>query len=182
MSLSLPSQTFELARHWSPVFVETGTHVGGGVLGAVVARFERIYTCDIDGVMLTQAQHNMGTQFERVRYFLGDSAKCLPEMLSLAGKQAVILLDAHDMGDTPQAKACPLRDELETLRAYGRNGNDIIMVDDVDLCGTPRLGNITLDEVKERILRLNGAYKFRLLDGLTRPKMLLFAAPHEFNH
>ena len=153
MSMSLHSHSFEYARKWSDTFVETGTHVGGGVLGAVMAGFKRIFTCDLHPELIEEAKRNMGVQFGRVNYFVGQSWVLLPRMLKMADCKCAILLDAHAMSDTaPQTdEFFPLRAELEALAIEPRK--HLILIDDIDLCGTPHLGGITLDSVETLLER-----------------------------
>lgn len=175
MSMSIPSDTFTYARQWSECFVETGTHRGLGLLAATYARFERMHTCEIDPVLKWEAQNNMGTQFGKIHYYLGDSGTMLTRMLEAADERCAVLLDAHMMGEDAEAGKCPLREELLAL-VDGDRDDHLILIDDIDLCGTPRLGWITLDEVRAALRRVNPAYSFSLLNGI-RPKMLLVASP-----
>ena len=104
-------------------------------------------------------------------------------MLEAAGDKCVILLDAHvvsgdTLSDEAGAKlgsACPLAQELDVIFNHAVN-NHLILIDDVDLCGTHHLGGITMAEVLFKLHRINPLYKFGLVDGI-RPKMLLVAAP-----
>lgn len=176
MSMSIPSDTFTYARQWSECFVETGTHRGLGLLAATYARFERMHTCEIDPVLKWEAQNNMGTQFGKIHYYLGDSGTMLTKMLEAADERCAVLLDAHVMGDDPDvADGCPLRGELIALINADRDDH-LVLIDDIDLCGTPRLGGITLSEVLAALKIVNPAYSFALLNGI-RPKMLLVAYP-----
>ena len=175
MSMSLHSQSFEFLRKWSEVFVETGTHLGGGVLGAVMAGFKQIYTCELFPEFSAQAKENMGTQFGRAHYYVGSSSDCLPRILKDAGGgRFSILLDAHaTMGTVPCE--CPLRRELEILRAADRHDH-LIAVDDFDSAGTDHLGGMTEGEILSMLKGINHGYHFKLLDGV-RQKMLLVACP-----
>lgn len=175
MSMSIPSNTFSYARQWSECYVETGTATGLSLLAATYARFERMHTCEIDPVLKWEAQNNMGTQFGKIHYYLGDSGTMLTKMLEAADEKCVVLLDAHVMGEDATAGACPLREELTALEDADRTDH-LVLVDDIDLCGTPRLGGITLTEVLAALKRVNAGYRFQLLNGI-RPKMLLVAAP-----
>lgn len=175
MSMSIPSDTFRYARQWSECFVETGTHHGLGLLAATYARFERMHTCEIDPETIAAAKANMGVQFGKINYYLGDSALMLTRMLEAADEKCVVLLDAHVMGEDATAGRCPLRDELGALAEADRFDH-LVLIDDIDLCGTPRLGGITLFEVVGALQNINPLYQFCRLDGI-RPKMLLVAVP-----
>jgi hypothetical protein len=176
-SMSIPSDTFRYARQWSEVYVETGTATGLSLLAATYARFERMYTCEIDPQMRRIAEVNMGCQFGKIRYFLGDSGTQLTAMLEAAGEKCVVLLDAHVMGEAwdDAEGGCPMRAELLSLENADRSDH-LVLVDDVDLCGTPRLSGITFSEVLAALRTVNAGYQFCFLDGI-RPKMLLVAAP-----
>ena len=176
--MSLHSHSFAYARRWSETFIETGTHVGGGVLGAVMAGFKEVYTCELFPEFSAQARENMGTQWGRVHYYVGSSADCLPKMLKDAGNgKFSILLDAHaTMGTAPCE--CPLRRELEILRAADRHDH-LVMVDDFDLAGTEHLGGMTANEILSMLKDINHGYYFEQLNGV-REKMLLVAVPPGF--
>lgn len=184
MSMSLHGDTFNFARKYSEDFVETGSYVGGGLLGATYARFERLYTCDVSEDFLARAKANMGTQFGRIRYYLGSSGDCLPKMLGDAqGRRCSILLDAHVIsGDRTSERAaeyvgtdCPLREELDAIAKHFRKDH-LVMVDDIDLCGTHHLAGIGRAEVERRLLDINPDYTFRVWHGVRRD-MLLMAVP-----
>lgn len=188
MSMSVASDTFTLARKYSDTFVETGTHKGWGLLGATYARFERMFTCEISEGFFNEARANMGTQFGKIHYYLGDSAHGILTMLNDAGDvPCAILLDAHVIeGDSESQRAgqqagtvCPLREELAAL-ALAERSDHLVMVDDIDLCGSSHLAWIGLEEVKRRLLDINPGYTFRFLGGV-RPAMLLMACPPGFN-
>ena len=184
MSMSLHSTSFERARRWSPIFVETGTYRGGGVLGAVMAKFETIITCEISQELSDIARANMGTQFGRVTYLVGDSGKLLTEMLWKAGNKSVVLLDAHLVASDTLSEAaagkldCPLWNELQALKTAHRHDH-LVMIDDIDLCGGPEMGGLELAEVKAELLSINPGYKFEIWAGV-RPAMLLMAIPPGF--
>lgn len=183
MSMSVTSETFAFARKYSDCLVETGTYHGAGLLGATYARFERMLTCELSPILQDIAVQNMGSQFGKITYYSGNSGDWLPEMLKAAGKRCVVLLDAHVVGGdsdcsnaiTPGATVCPLREELAALAKADRHDH-LILVDDIDLCGTHHLAGITYDEVIASLKQINGAYSFRIFDGI-RPAMLLAAIP-----
>ena len=178
MSMSLHSDSFRYMRRWTEVFLETGTHVGGGVLGAVMAGFKEIYTCELDPFLISRARDNMGTQFGRAHYYAGSSSVCLPKMLKDAGVgKFSILLDAHATQGTDPSE-CPLRRELEILRAADRHDH-LIAVDDYDLAGTDHLGGMTASELLSALKDINSGYYFERLNGV-REKMLLVAVPPGF--
>ena len=182
MSMSLHGPSWELARKWSDKLVETGTYLGGGVYGALLARFEQIHTIEISRELSEEARRNMGVVFGRVHYYVGDSAVLLPQILTAIREKCSILLDAHLVADDSRSKEasreCPLKKELESLATAYRNDH-LIMVDDIDLCGGPEMADLTLPQVTSMLLKINSAYTFRILDGV-RPKMLLVAIPPGF--
>ena len=178
MSLSVASDTFRIARRYSATLIETGTHIGLGLLGATYAGFERMITCELFEAILEQAKKNMGSQFGKISYYHGDSADCLPMMLREAGQiPCAILLDAHATAGTEPSR-CPLTRELAVLKNTSRNDH-LVMVDDFDLAGTPHLGGLGLSDIIERLREINPGYTFHELGGV-RPKMLLMAAPPGF--
>lgn len=155
--------------------METGTHEGGGVHGAVMAKFERILTCDVDPAMTAAAERNNGTLWGRIRYFTGQSHERLRVMLAQDAK-AVVLLDAHP--PLPYLTLHPLAEELGVIKEQSRSDH-LIIVDDVDLCSDLPEG-IKESEIKAALLDINPAYTFEWHAGLTRNRSLLMALPPGF--
>lgn len=183
MSMSLHGPSFARARKWSSIFMETGTHRGGGLYGAMLAHFEQFHTIEISRELSDEARRNMGVCFGRIHYYVGDSGVLLPQVLTAIRDKCSILLDAHLVADDNLSLAasgdCPLRRELEALaKSYRRD--HLIMVDDIDLCGGPKMAGLSLLAVKGLIWNINPGYRFDIVDGV-RPKMLLFALPPGFN-
>ncbi len=173
MSLSIPSQIFSEARKHSEVFVETGTHEGGGVLGALMAGFRKVFTCDIDIEMVRKAKLNCGHHWGRVQYYVGDSAHRLGEMLADAGTgPVVVLLDAHPMNESV-LNHTPLEAELYAIHLHMHPA--LVIVDDFDI-----LPRAQAQSVVDRLLSIRPSWPISVHNGLTRHKSILVSSPTEF--
>jgi|ERR1019366_4941514 predicted O-methyltransferase YrrM len=178
LSLSLESRTLEELRKFSDTFVETGTHLGGGVQSALEAGFEVIMSCELDPALFKAARYLVELNpvgREKVRLFLGDSATLLPEMLRMCGKPSVVFLDAHREEAEGITPSFPLELEFRALLSAPRRDH-MILVDDVDLCGKPQMAGVTLDDIKGRLMQIFPLYKFSRLWG-ARHESLLVADP-----
>lgn len=178
-SMSVLPVSFAFARRWSDSYVETGTYKGGSLCAAADADFRRLYTCDANRDFMQRAHKNMRRWGAVVHYHVGDSPQMLPLMLDEAGCRCAILLDAHGIRKERDSFAVvdpfPLPRELAVLRREYRCDH-LIMVDDIDQCGTPKMGNIARSDVEAALKAINPEYTFRLFDGV-RPEMLLVAVP-----
>jgi hypothetical protein len=155
-------------NRYSPIFIETGTNVGGGVEMASRNGFETILSCESDYNLYLEACHRLSALHINSQLFYGDSKECLAKMLQSVKDPAVVFLDAHDCSGKIQGS---LLDELNVLATVAIKTN-CILVDDVDiiedLCG------LTLNMLKEQLWKINRDYTFELTNG-GRLKSLLIA-------
>ena len=105
-------------------FVETGTHLGGGVERALDLGFDEVLSCEF---MQDRYQGCMD-KFEpndNVSLWCGTSTECLPGMLKNIDKKSCFWLDAHDEGG-----GVPTFEELELIKEHPIKDHTII-IDDV---------------------------------------------------
>jgi hypothetical protein len=114
-------------------FIETGTYLGDGIKD-VINVYEHVHSIELSEKWyeynVEQFKHD-----NRVKMYLGDSKKILPDLLKTIDEPVTIFLDAHYSGG-PTAfgeEETPLLFELEIIknRAY----DDIIIIDDCRLLG-----------------------------------------------
>jgi len=161
---------FDLKQFLNPVFVETGTHRGGGIKLALKAGFSKIYTIEIEKDKLPYIQKNYGKHLasERVVMIIGDSAEQLPLLLEKLTGKCTFWLAAHLGGG-----GLPLTRELQAILKHTRNDH-VIMID--DLRCFERWG-IDIKEVKALLLQINPDYELRIMSGWQKLQDILVAIP-----
>ena len=125
-----------LKKQHAEVFVETGTRLGETAFLAS-RLFDWVYTIELSEPLHFEAKERWASVVT-MRFFLGDSAKVLPELCDLIRRPAVFFLDAHWYSDgtglaIADGNPFPLWKELESIAA--RNLPDIVIVDDVHAFG-----------------------------------------------
>jgi len=117
--------------------IETGTHIGDGVLDALAAGYTPIFTCDVEGGF-----RKLRSFEDNVHQYIGRSTICLPEMLRDAGPDpALIFLDAHcdpylfdgSLTNTDGGDPMPLLSELVLLHQFRDLSKDVIIIDDLHI-------------------------------------------------
>ena len=157
------------------IFVETGTLVGNGLWCALQAGSDLCHSIEIHEHQYLQAVERFQTEIAqgRVQLHLGDSADILPAIIKDIDRSTLFWLDAHmSQNYGPRlAKACPA---LEELAAIDRSAirNHVILIDDVACFDNPAHDNIPLQAIKDRILAINSAYQFELLDAVLPDNIL----------
>jgi hypothetical protein len=96
---------------------------------------------------------------DRVHILLGDSAKNLPEAISLASERVLFWLDGHysGAGTGVGEKVSPIIEELRLIAISGRT-NDCIVIDDKRLF-TGHDGYPDLEAAVSELMRINPAYR-----------------------
>ena len=105
-------------------FVETGTHLGGGVERALDLGFDEVLSCDFMDDRYQGCMDNFEPN-DNVSLWCGTSIECLPAMLKNIDKKSCFWLDAHDEGG-----GVPTFEELELIKGHSIKDHTII-IDDV---------------------------------------------------
>jgi hypothetical protein len=112
------------------VFVETGTYAGE-MINAVVGRFDRIFSIELDDQWHAQAVVRFATRRD-VTLLHGDSSIRLCEVLAGLREPALFWLDAHYCG--PGTARGPLDSpivrELQAIEAHSVRGH-VVLIDDM---------------------------------------------------
>jgi hypothetical protein len=123
---------FEKYKGNKNTFIETGTHVGQGVLRALYAGFKHIYSCELEQGLIERALVNIqrdpkSATVDIVIYNIASSELLKQQQVS----NCVLWLDAHWSGDGTAGldRADPLEEELRILKAKNIS-NSIILMDD----------------------------------------------------
>jgi hypothetical protein len=152
------------------VLVETGTFQGE-MIEAMLGRFDRIYSIELDGRWFDEARRRFGRRRD-VRLLHGDSGTKLREVLAEIDRPALFWLDAHYSGPATARGPLdsPIAQELEAIRAHPVAGH-VILIDDVSyftgIGGYPELATLiealriqypgAVVEVRDDILRMHGS-------------------------
>lgn len=144
-------------------FVETGTYGGEGIVLAQRAGFAEIYSVEIDEHFFAQAQKRFA-QDKNVHLYKGDSAKVLWDVIKDLDKPITFWLDGHSGVANPDAKNCPVLEELEQIGRHTIK-NHTIVIDDMHCAGTLLFDNITKDQIKEAIFKINPTYEITFVAG-----------------
>lgn len=108
-------------------FVETGTFQGDAVNWAAI-HFDRVWTLEISAEYQAHARAR-NSRHANVRYYLGDSASLLPEIVRQLRGPAIFWLDAHaGAGYFASVDSCPLLAELDTI--VSSHVEHCVLVDD----------------------------------------------------
>tara|TARA_R110000868_G_scaffold406398_1_gene686772 strand:+ start:3941 stop:4426 length:486 start_codon:yes stop_codon:yes gene_type:complete len=150
MSWTLPSHV--LMRYKTKSFIETGTNGGQGCQLAVNCGFEDVRSVELIPELYELAKANL-TSTPNIKLYLGKSEECIPLMLEDINHQCTFWLDGHSDYN------CPVMRELEAIKQHHVK-NHFILIDDVNMFGTPIHENITVDEMKDFILTINDKYQF----------------------
>lgn len=157
-------------RRWRRnCFVETGTLVGNGLWCALQAGFAECHSIEIHEHQYRAACSRFAQEIAhgQVHLHWGDSASLLAEVVDALTSPTLFWLDAHMSHNYgPQlAKACPAMEELAAIDRSAIRDH-VILIDDVACFDNAAHDNIPLQAVQDRILAINPAYQFQLLDAV----------------
>lgn len=113
-----------------PVFLETGTFLGGMIKG-VFPYFQKIFSIEINKNYFQKAFEKFKNT--HVTIFLGDSTDVLPILMKRIKSPTFFWLDAHYWPNSPfamGATACPIREELLAIAQHPLASNHVIFIDD----------------------------------------------------
>lgn len=127
------NQFFDLKRF--PVFVETGTFMGGGV-GWALEQGLAVYSVEADRGLYDYCVRKF--EGSQAHFYHGLSSLCLEEILKTLNGSLFIYLDAHwSGGNTSADDPVPLIKETEVLLKYKDIKDCIIVIDDERLMVDP---------------------------------------------
>jgi len=126
----MPGTVEFFKNYLSPVFVETGSHVGEGIAKALAAGFQSVRSVEAGD---KQYQHclNRFKNEPRVKLWKGDSAYVLKDMIADLTSPVTFWLDGHySAGDTCKCEhEHPIMFELDQISAHAVK-NHFILIDD----------------------------------------------------
>lgn len=137
------------------VFVETGTHLGGGVALALEAGFGQVFSCDIN----PQHHQRAVAQFAaaaNVSLSNSDSVSFLAELVPRLDRRfTVFWLDAHGNGSTP------VLDELAIIARF--EGPKLVLIDDMRFFrqGIKWARHLPISQLEQAVATLGSPICFR---------------------
>ena len=193
-------ETLDLSKYLSPIFLETGTCLGGGVKKALESGFPKVVTIELQEYLYNQCINGDPTgngedlvdeiKAGNVDIRLGDTRNILWDIIEPIEERITFWLDSHiDGGNyrpgiTPNVPHCPLYDELMIIKKHRRNDH-IIMIDDLRIIGNDnRSGygwgsHTNINMIKKLILDINPKYQFIYEDGVEPNDILVAYIPSE---
>jgi len=172
--MSIPYTTLQKYREYGDVLVETGTYRGDTVAMALNLGFRRVVSIEfVESLFLACVDRFRNTP--AVTLLHGRSKEKLPEVLQGIDTRCVFWLDAHysyGYGDDEAGVAyCPVLDELGVIGKHHIKDH-CILIDDIRLIGQ-QFGNLTLEQLQERILEINPEYRLSFDFGFTADDILV---------
>ena len=169
----LSSLTTELLLdNLNPVFFETGTNTGYGVICAIKSGFKKIHSIDIEERYYEMAKKNFVENFEfsdiSFSFYLGDSGVLLSDIIKNIDERITFWLDGHEFHNIP------LLDELETIKQHKIKDHTLI-IDDVRMFNTSSWDNIGLDNVINKIKEINSRYSITFVNSINGVEDILIA-------
>lgn len=144
-------------------FVETGTLGGESIKKALQDgfKFARSIEFDIKNFRFCTAEL---AQYPQVQLYHGSSQTQLWDMIKDITSTITFWLDAHIYPPLPDAKNCPLFEELEQIKRHPIKTHTIL-IDDMHCAGTESFDGITKEELIAKILEINPAYTISYIAG-----------------
>ena len=151
-----------LSKYVNHTFVETGTYLGDSVELALKLGFEKVISIELMEELQNKNIEKFGSYVNegRLDLVIGDTSILFNDIVHSLKERATFWLDAHqDLG--PQGiKKCPLYDELDSIEKSSIKDHTI-MIDDMRCLGgrIKWSEGITIEGIKEKILKINENYK-----------------------
>lgn len=160
-----------LEKYPNPVFVGTGVRRCVNIARALNAEFVDIYTVDEDPVLVKHSEFVLPVFFnEKPRVTrvldvtLGNPGTDLTKIIRKINQQITFLLCSYIPHPDHPERINTILQELDQIKAHSIKTHTIL-IENIHLAGTPLFGNITLDQVKAKLLEINPSYKFRYEKG-----------------
>jgi hypothetical protein len=119
----------------NPVFIESGSYGGGGIMAALNAGFKKIISIELSEYYYDYCTKLFETEKERVTIIRGDSILMLPKILETINERCTFWLDGHYMKEkyiSTGIMEVPLMEELKIIAKHHIK-NHTILIDDMRL-------------------------------------------------
>jgi len=157
-----------VSQHINPVFVETGTYEGDGVITALNLGFPKVISIEMfEGLYLNCKEKFSGDS--RVTILQGDSALILGDAIKDTNEKITFWLDGHIFPEQEfilNVKTCPLIEELELISMHPIK-NHVIMIDDMTslpMGGAYKTITFSRHDVEQAVLKINSNYHITYFD------------------
>jgi hypothetical protein len=167
-------------KHLNDVFVESGaTATGSAISSAWQAGYKKIYMIDANSVLVKHAEYLFTTYFDmaptwrpvafadwkpELHFVLGNSVSDLGNIIKNVHVPITFFLHSYRASPDEVDATNNILMELEQIRQHHVKTH-VILIDNIDLAGTPLFGNVTLNEVLVWLQSINPNYVFTFSDG-----------------
>jgi hypothetical protein len=175
---------YDFKQYVNPVFIETGSAGGDGIMAALNSGFKHIISIELSKFYYKICEERFHEEFValypgvKVELHLGDSYEVLSKIISDVDKRCTFWLDAHYCGgESSGYKAgIPIMKELKVIKSHYIK-NHTILIDDMRLLrNKPDVwGEIPFSvcDIEEFIYSINSDYKITYDEGITKDDILV---------
>jgi hypothetical protein len=169
--------TNKLKHYLNPVFIETGSYIGEGIMAAKKAGFQRIFSIELSDHYYNICKEKFGKE-RNIYLHHGDTINVLPKLLKIINEHITFWLDAHWCGDVSACgpQAVPLMDELLAIKEHPIKIHTIL-IDDMRLLRTHDAEwkdlKYGIKELENMVLSINPEYKITYIKGLISQDILV---------
>jgi hypothetical protein len=148
------------------IFVGTGMGNYITIARAVNAGFEKIFSLEEDEVLVEHKKYLVpkDKNFQNYYAMQGNPASDLSNLVFSIDEPITIFLGTYfpDVDATPITNT--ILDELEQIRSHSISRHTIL-IDYIHHAGTELFGNLSLQDIKNKILEINSQYRFAFERG-----------------
>jgi hypothetical protein len=155
-----------LLKYLNPYFLETGTANADCVRLALEVGFEKVISIELDEILQKENIHKYQSFINegKVNLITGDSLWEIINIIPTLDKPTTFWLDAHVDFGPMGTKRCPLYEELDAIKQSNIKTHTIL-IDDMRILGGHWGEGISIEGLKERLLKINPNYKFSFENG-----------------
>ena len=161
-------------KYMNPVFIETGSYTGNGILEAINANFSDIYSIELSDKYYDLCCDKF-KNYKNVHIIKGDSSLVLFNLIDNIDQNITFWLDGHcSEGDTAKGiHYTPLIQELEQIKKHRINKHTII-IDDMRLWLEEDINiGFGKDKIIEKIMEININYNIIYENGYINNDILV---------
>lgn len=168
---------YDFRPYMNPVFIETGTANGKGVIAALAAGFTEIHSIELSRHYYDFSKDLFENHTDRVHLYYGNSLKELPHILRRIHKPCTFWLDAHWCGGETAGKGTtiPLMKELQIIATHYIKEHTIL-IDDMRMIRAKTEKEwlaFTEQDLIDMLLTINPAYKISYECGVETNDVLV---------
>ena len=171
------SMKHNFAPYLNPVFIESGSYAGEGIMAAIRAGFPRIISIELSDYYYTFCKEKF-RNISNIELYFGDSIEVLPEILKGINERCTFWLDGHFCQDYTASgiMPVPLMEELKIIAKHPIKDHTLIL-DDMRLLRGHEAEWKHLEycicDVEEMIHSINSNYKITYHYGVVPNDILI---------